>query len=407
MAEEILFIETNQAGNGVMAMRAARRLGYRCHFVTNSLEAYSGMADHPAEAADEVSIVDTYDITKLLQFGSGRKAAAVMAFDDFRAVQAAILADHLGIKSGPSYHALINVRFKDRMRERLRGTRHHVRFSKHALDSGFENDIGYPCVVKPADGSGSVGVRICDDEADFLDAVADLRSQRNKISIGAYRIDHLVIEEVVPGDEYSAEMVWDVAGSRWHLVGVTKTYLSPLPHRVELGHLFPYPLPPALEERVTHELRDVLELLGLRGTIVHLEFRLDGETIKVIEINARPAGGRIAQLTRAARGIDLTELQVMAHLGLAAERLGAGDSSDRFAGVRFFVPERPGVVERITMPPVTDPLIVDTGTVRLPVSLSTVNDNDARLAYAIATGSSVPEVETRLARYVDMIRDER
>jgi biotin carboxylase len=407
MGEEVLVIETNGAGNGVMGLRAARALGYRAHFVTSSLDQYAGMADHPGDAADQVSVVDTYDVTKLLRFGHGRRPAAVLAFDDFRAVQAAILADHLGVRAGPSVDALANVRFKDRMRACLAPTRHHVRFGVHALDGDVRSDVGFPCVVKPVDGSGSVGVRVCDRADELREAVASARAARDKVAVGGYRIDHLIVEEVVAGDEFSAEMVWDAGRGEWRVVGITKSHFSDPPHRVELGHVFPHPLDPALAAHVASELRDVLRILGLRGTIVHLEFRLDGDRVRIIEVNPRPAGGRITALTRFARGVDLTVLHLFAHLGLALPAEPPGSAPERFAAVRFFVPATPGRITDIVLPPSDDARIVATGAAPTPLSLSTVHDNDARIAYAVAVGATVAEAERIAGGYVARITEAR
>jgi biotin carboxylase len=405
--EEVLIVETNRAGNGVMALRAAQALGYRAHFVTSSLDQYAGMTDHPADAADRVSEVDTYDVAKLLRFRYGRRPAAVLAFDDFRAVQAAILAEHLGVRTGPSAHALVNVRRKDRMRACLARTRHHVRFSVHDLDDDVRSDVGFPCVVKPVDGSGSVAVRVCRRPAELREAVASARAHRDHVGVAGYRIDRLIVEEELDGEEFSAEMVWDAGTSDWRLVGITKSYLSEPPHRIELGHLFPYPLGPAPTAHVAAELRDILNTLGLRGTIVHLEFRLDGDRVRIIEVNPRPAGGRITELTRAARDVDLTVLHLLAHLGRGLPAEPPSASPEPYAAVRFFVPARPGRIAAIVLPPVDDARIVATGAAPTPLRLNTVHDNDARIAYAVAVGATVDEAETVARRYVTGVKEIR
>ena len=53
----LLVLETNSVGNGVKALRIAKELGLRTHFVTRWPGEYAAQPVRPTDIADEVAIV--------------------------------------------------------------------------------------------------------------------------------------------------------------------------------------------------------------------------------------------------------------------------------------------------------------------------------------------------------------
>lgn len=402
---QILFLESNYAGNAVPAMRHAETLGFRTHFVARDPEEYAAAAVDPRSVADSVSEVDTYDIGKLLRFAAGQRASAVVAFDDFRVVQAAIVGEQMGVRFGPDFRGLVNVRFKDVMRASLAGSSHHVR---HALvdAQARTSPIGYPCVAKPVDESGSVGVVICGDDEEFATALAAVRVGAQRDNIRSFRPSSAVlVEEVLTGPEYSAELVWSDTEDRWLPVGYTRKSTSPPPLCLESGHAFPHTFgSPEADEEILAQLRDVLHRVDLRGVVCHFEFRVDEVgRARVIEVNPRPPGGRIMDLVQAAYGIDLAALHVDAQLGIVTSE-SVRPSRDRHAAVRFLLPAAAGRIDAITVP--AGPDDVDVRIATTPVDVAAVTSNDARLGQVFATGDTAIEVEARLDAAFDRIRTE-
>src|SRR5207237_1315667 len=64
--------------------------------------------------------------------------------------------------------------------------------------------IGFPVVVKPADGTGSRGVRLCCDPAEVRDHTAGLLTRRRN-ERGQPTIPAVLVEEYVEGPEFSVE----------------------------------------------------------------------------------------------------------------------------------------------------------------------------------------------------------
>ncbi|MCO6693172.1 ATP-grasp domain-containing protein, partial [Streptomyces sp. Vc17.3-30] len=65
--------------------------------------------------------------------------------------------------------------------------------------------VGLPCVVKPADGSGSQDVRWCSDEESALAHAARILAATENVR-GQKRAGKVLIEEFAQGPEYSVEM---------------------------------------------------------------------------------------------------------------------------------------------------------------------------------------------------------
>lgn len=397
----VLFVETNSAGNGTLGMLAAQKAGYRTHFFARNPAEYERHAPNPLYVADEFSHVDTYDVTKMLRVVDGRDDyAAVLAYDELRVVQAALLGEYLGTPHNPPVEAMLRVRFKDLMRCALAGTRWSVRHSKLSLTDGPATKLPmpFPFVVKPVDEAASVGVRICRDRSDFVAALSDLRQiTACANSRGYQRLDEALAEELIEGDEYSAEFVWSAGRADWELIGFTAKMISSEPSCVEVGYVFPHRFGGDADDYVAAELRACLNHLGLRETMAHVEFRRVGERVRLLEINPRPAGGAISQLVSIITGVGLADLHLAAHLG-NSDKLLAGITMDGYAGAAFVVPEQAGKVVRLE-PPLRDiEGIMAFRESKLPRVVEAGKSNEDRLGHVVFRAKCREEVERKMRR---------
>jgi biotin carboxylase len=403
----VLVLETNSIGNGVKSLRFAKNLGLRTHFLCRTPSAYERLPVTPFDVADEVDVVETFDMTKLLRVVEGRTDyVAVLAFDEMRVVQAALVGQYLGVPHNPTPAAMVRVRFKDQLRQALAGTRWAVRHQVVPLTTET-SPIGYPCVVKPVDEAGSVGVTLCYDDGDFERAMEVLRTVTAGPNWRGYHLLQVaLVEEMLPGEEFSAEMVWSAARNDWQLIGFTTKELIERT-AAEVGHCFPHLVEPELEERIVAELRACLRVLDLRDTLVHVEFRLSGERFSLIEVNPRPAGNRIDDLVNHVTGVSLVELHLAAHLGTAEEVLRRARPRG-YAGVRFLLPERPGTVRALHVDPAPDAHhdLVEVHTVDTPREIGPDLSNDTYLGYVLARGDSPAAVSKLIDRHVGRVRAE-
>lgn len=160
-------------------------------------------------------------------------------------------------------------------------------------------ELGYPFVLKPTDMTGSRGVVRVDSPRRLAGAYEATASES---WAGSY-----LAEEYLPGDEISVETV--TTGHDTQPIAVTAKLLGSPPHFVELGCSVPGVLSADVEQRVADVVRRALAAVGVRDTVAHTELRLTPDGPRVVEVNARIAGGLIADMLAEATGTNLYQVQ--------------------------------------------------------------------------------------------------
>ncbi len=197
----------------------------------------------------------------------------------------------------------------------------------------------FPVVVKPVAGMGTVDTFIVETEQ-------ALRSRAERIP----RHGHLLVEEMIGGDEYHVDGVW-VRGQP-QLFGVSR-YLVP---RIRINSpgvdngsaLIPPSADPAIYEQAAGLQERVNRALGICDGITHMEMfrRPDGELV-FSEIATRPAGGGIT-LTFRQWGADIRTVWIRSLIGRAAppELRPSGG----YVGWVNIGPSTPGRIVRVPSP---------------------------------------------------------
>jgi biotin carboxylase len=181
----------------------------------------------------------------------------------------------------------------------------------------FAEQHGYPVVVKPTTGTASVGLARVDGPAEIkplLDRISLLRRGEHA-NAEFFHLDQFVVEEFVPGAEYSVETF--SFGGR-HVV-ITITEKLSLPNFIELGHAVPARLDPATEQALATATIAFLDTIGVVDGAGHTEFKLAPDGPRVIESHNRIGGDRIVDLVEEAYDIDLELYTVGWPFGLVPE----------------------------------------------------------------------------------------
>ncbi|HEY0641353.1 MAG TPA: ATP-grasp domain-containing protein [Pseudonocardiaceae bacterium] len=202
--------------------------------------------------------------------------------------------------------------------------------------------VGFPAVVKPVNGCGSVWVRRVDD-LDGLRAYLDAARAGPLNDMGRLVGERLLVESYVVGPEYSVEGY--VTESSATVVAVTEKSLGPEPHFVEVGHVVQADVAEADRRDLEAVAHAAVKALALVRGVFHLEARLTGRGPVVLEVAARLGGDRIHRLVSAVTGCHLPAVMISCLAGLelpSPARPIAG-----VAASRFFTVPRPG---RITDP---------------------------------------------------------
>ena len=348
-------VESNTTGTGRTFAGAARARGLRPVLLSSRPERYPWVA----EDGVDVAFTDTTDAAAVRDAAcaaaAGAPLAGLVTSSEYFVAVAARAATVLGLPA-PDPAAVECCRDKRRQRQAL----HEAGVPVPAFAAAASPQeaaraalaIGFPVVVKPADGTGSRGVRLCVGPAEVAKHTARLLGQRRD-ERGRPTIPAVLVEEYIAGPEVSVETFGT------EIVGVTAKHLGPTPWFVEHGHDFPADLEdtardPCLSATgrgqgpygatgATGCAKAAIEAIGLGFGPAHTEIRLGPQGPVVIEVNARLAGGRIPTLIRIATGIDLVGATVDAAIGAGRPLPEPGPGH---ASIRFLVASQRGRVRR-------------------------------------------------------------
>jgi biotin carboxylase len=259
--------------------------------------------------------------------------------------------------------------------------------------------IAYPLVVKPQEENDGLGVRLvhdCDQLQDYLGTA--LESSRN--TAGQIVAAGVLLEAYYTGPEFSVETIQSPGGP-CQIMGVTvkETIGSERNHFIEICHSFPHRGREAVLAAAA--TRRVLAALRIDHGAVHTECRVNGEDVRIMEINPRLAGGKIgSHLIEMATGCSA----VNAALGKNAEWRPVRDGG---AAIHFVFAKSAGIfrgignqAEVIAMPGIRAvSLIVEPGArIDLPCS------NRDRVAEILSTGRSASEAYANAKAAFECVR---
>jgi len=337
----LIFVESNTTGTGGLFIRAAAECGYSPALLAAQPDRYSFVQEEPVclVQCDTGSFPELCKSIEKLE--SKAPVAGILSSSEYFAATAAALAAEYRLP-GPDPDALQACRNKWKQRQILRAAGLATpKFERAAsLEETREilKHVPLPAIVKPAQGSGSVGVRLCRTPEEVAEHAA-LLLQRTVNERGMPMLADVLIEEYLIGPEFSAEAF---QGS---VIGITRKHVSGEPFFVELGHDFPAGLPADVDKSIINVAQDALRALGLTWGPLHIELRLTPSGPVIIEVNPRLAGGFIPEIVRLALGIDVVRETV---------RLAAGEkpelrSSQRMsASIRFVTPGKNGTIHEIS-----------------------------------------------------------
>lgn len=143
--------------------------------------------------------------------------------------------------------------------------------------------IGAPVVIKPLDRAASQGVIRVDDPAQAADVAARIRQ-----IVGADAT--LLVESYVPGPEIAIEGLL-ANGELTVLAVFDKPDTLDGPYFPETLFITPSRHPEEILAEARRTADAALAAIGLVSGPVHIEFRLDGERARIIEVAGRSIGG--------------------------------------------------------------------------------------------------------------------
>jgi biotin carboxylase len=290
--------------------------------------------------------------------------SGVLGVDDDTVVVAAEIAHALGL-TGNSVPAVAAARDKYRQRELMGRQGVPIPgFQLHRLDEDIDaiaRAVAYPCVVKPLRLAASRGVIRANDPPELVAAVRRLAAILAQPDAAcADTADAFLVEEYIPGVEVALEGLL-TAGELHVLALFDKPDPLEGPYFEETIYATPSRLPTAAQQALGATAARAARAIGLERGPVHAELRWNERGPWLIELAARPIGGRCSAALRFRDGATLEEVVIREALGLP---LGSLMREEYAAGVMMIpVPgagilrEVRGVAEARAVPGIEDVVI--------------------------------------------------
>ncbi|MFJ8034134.1 ATP-grasp domain-containing protein [Streptomyces sp. NPDC096032] len=386
----LLFVESNTTGTGRQFAQRARALGAEPVL----LSADPGRYPYAAEDELRTVVVDTADGDALWaavqRLAAGQRIAGVLSSSEYYVATAADLAARLGLP-GPSADAVRACRDKSVQRRTLAEAGVPVPWFSVAGEVAEAVAAaqwrGGPVVVKPVQGSGSLGVRLCRDTGEVAAHARGLLAATVN-ERGLSTPARVLVEQYLTGPEFSVEVFGE------HAVATVAKHVGAPPAFVETGHDVPAVPAAADAAALVDSAVHAVKALGLGWGAAHVELRLDAGVARVIEVNPRLAGGMIPELVRRARGVDLVGAQVRAGLGLPVDLTDAAGAAGA-ASIRFLTAGADAVLgdtDAAEAAARAVPGVVDAALYRTPgTRVGPAEDFRGRLGHVITAGATPRE----------------
>lgn len=166
--------------------------------------------------------------------------------------------------------------------------------------------ISYPCIMKPADNSGSRGVTIINNPEELTYAY--------QYSVKHSRNGKVIIEEYLQGDEVSVEVI--TYDGEPYVLQVTDKLTTGAPYFVEMGHSQPSKFVGEDFVRISELAKAAVKAVGIQNSPAHIEMMVTKDGPKMIELGARMGGDCITtHLVPLSTGIDMIKAAIDIALG--------------------------------------------------------------------------------------------
>ena len=240
-------------------------------------------------SADKYKVIDITNKEKCLEYAVEEKIDGVLtAATDYGVLTAAYIAEKMNIPGIPYYVAQL-IKNKYLVRKCLYENSvddtekcYEIK-SKESIEE-IKNELPYPVIVKPCDGSGSRGTSRVDDAKDLEKAC--IYAMESSLTHKAE------IEPFIFGKEYGAESI--VVDGEVHVLSIMKKWMTEPPYYAELGHAIPSDLSTEIEDKAKSCVKKAIKSLGITFGSVNMDMIITSEgKVHIIDIGARMGGNMI------------------------------------------------------------------------------------------------------------------
>ncbi|WP_026694590.1 ATP-grasp domain-containing protein [Peribacillus kribbensis] len=388
--KSIIFIGTNKTGSSLEGIKAAKRLGFNVHVLTEKEKFLTQKEDF--SEIDEFHLVDLKDTEKIietiLQIHSKQSITCIISFLDSFVHLAATLSNEF-CQTNLSIDSMRIMEDKLLTRQFLHGKPYSPMYFIFKKNDTIPNLLKqargkFPLIVKLPQSCGSKDVFLVTSERQLWYRIKNIQKKTPETDI--------LIEEYLDGPQVIVEAI--VHKGNINIAAIIEQKITKSERFIVTGYSISSELDPVSYNSLMSVSHEIIRDLGLVNGNCHLELRCVSENWKLIEANPRISGGVMNNLIKEAYGIDYAEQIIKVYLG--SEPVLTRDREDTVcahfmtvdsAGELIKVTGRnqasnvPGVVEVFIKPKKGDFLMP-------PLSMGN------RCGYVLAKCSSKAETET-------------
>ncbi|MDK0799566.1 ATP-grasp domain-containing protein [Clostridium perfringens] len=261
------------------------------------------------EFADIYNTIDIIDEEECYNFAKLNKIDGVLTVaTDYGVLTTSYIAERLNLK-GLDYKKCKIIKNKYEIRKKLSCEDNNLKqfyeiSNMNDLDI-IKNDIEYPVIVKPIDGSGSKGVNVANNYNEIKDYVS--------VAKNSCISKKVIVESFITGNEYGVECF--VYNKKIYILAIMEKVMTKYPIFSELGHVT-INLDSEIAYNIKKVVRNTINILGINYGSVNMDilYGLNGPV--VIDIGARAGGNLISShIVPMSTGIDLYKESIKASLG--------------------------------------------------------------------------------------------
>lgn len=279
-------------------IECAQRSGYEVHV-------FAWKAGDPGEeSADVFHEISTINKEKILEVCRDLDICGICtAGSDLASLTVSYVAENLGLPGNTIRSSELSTN-KYAMRQAFRQAGDPIpgfleADEESVSDPALTENLNYPLIIKPTDRSGSRGITLI-RRPEELAGAAEAAFQESFEK-------RIMIEEYITGQEYSVEYV--SYHGHHHFLALTFKNTTGAPHFIETGHHQPADISPRMLGKVQAVVEHALNTLEITDGASHSEIKIDGETIKIVEIGGRMGGDCIgSHLVPCSTGYDFTKM---------------------------------------------------------------------------------------------------
>ncbi len=233
---------------------------------------------------------------------------AVVSFQEFGLLNAALIQDRLGIMGNPLGPVLLT-RDKGHMRTHMKENGiPSIPFATVTSPEEvivFARQCGWPIIIKPVNGAGSLQVHKLFSEDQVAAAYRSIKQDFLTTDLIKYDFPEIgiIAEKFIEGPEVSVEAIsWE---GQHTIVGVTDKLTTGHPGFVETGHSMPSALAPEKIEAIKQLTAAFLVSIGHLYGPSHTEVIFSETGPVIVESHTRTGGDRIFEMTQLTYGVDM------------------------------------------------------------------------------------------------------